>query len=150
MSVRVPGSKITNYGSTRSGTGCFIAVGYPYGNSTGGVKGIIGLFTVHISVVQIHFYSWIKLFRTAYFVWKCKFKTVHFKLWLCPKMAQKWYFDIPFPLASKVFWNRDQSWLFYSKTLMACWWDVRQDRGTTTFSSRSRGLDESTVERFGQ
>jgi len=26
-------SKITNDGLTRSGTGCFIAVAYPYGNS---------------------------------------------------------------------------------------------------------------------
>jgi len=41
-----------------------------------------------------------------------------------------------------------ETWLFYSKTLMACCSDVWQDRGTTTFSPRSRRLDESTVERL--
>jgi len=48
-------SKITNDGLTRSGTGCFIEVGYPYGN--GGrqrAEPVLILFVVLVGGPQRH------------------------------------------------------------------------------------------------
>jgi len=54
-------SKITNDGLTRSGTGCFIAVGCPYGKlATVGVKGLKNLMLIR-DTVQCSYLAYIYL-----------------------------------------------------------------------------------------